>query len=241
MDFLGQASTEQLILFAIALLLLIVALSLVVVWPGYVQSIESQESSRAWVLARPFSVGSHPMYPNQMVLELQNTEPVTLTVKSIYLDGVGLDFYNHSVPFTWASASPRCSGGVCTMVVLPGQAQIISTANFTDSPANPCVTPNGFAYGNHYKMDLAITYHASNSSSLESESSTAKLVGDCSAGSADTALSACGALPPGTKCCDFGGGNTAICDERSGCNAIFQNCEYVVSYVCEYGEAALGC
>jgi len=169
----------MLILFAIVLLVLIVVLALLVVWPSYVHAVEKQESDRFWASARPFSLNNHEMYPNQMLVELVNNEPVTLTIKSIYLEGVSLDFSNHSVPFTWESASSRCGGGECTMIVLPGQTQIITTANFTGSPANPCVTPDGYAYGNRYRMALVISYHASNPSSLENESSTVELVGIC--------------------------------------------------------------
>ncbi len=174
----AQAATEQLILFAAGLLILILVLSLAVVWPSFVHSVERQTSDRFWASAQPFAVREHRMYPNQMVLELHNTEPVTLTIKEIYINSYLLNFYNHSVPFTWSSASFRCSG-VCTMVLLPGQTQIISTVNFTSSPANPCAAAGGFAEGNYYKMDLAITYHASNAAALESESATFKLVGEC--------------------------------------------------------------
>lgn len=175
----GQAATEELVLLAVVLLVLIAVLAVVVGWPSYVQSIERQESDRFWAGAKPFAVNDHNMYPNQMVLELANTEPVTLTITGIYLEGVSLTFSNHSIPFTWGSASSRCASG-CSMTVLPGQTQIISTASFTSTPANPCVTPDGFAYGNRYKMDLVIEYHASDPTALENESFTEELIGLCS-------------------------------------------------------------
>lgn len=165
-------------LFAVALLVMTVALALAVVWPSFVHSVEKQESDRFWASARPFAIREHRMYPDQMVLELYNSEPVTLTIKRIYIDDYPLDFYNHSVPFTWGSAADRCSGG-CTMVLIPGQTQIISTVNFTSSPDNPCADADGFYEGNYYKMDVAITYHASNYLALENESATFKLVGEC--------------------------------------------------------------
>ncbi|VVC01966.1 Uncharacterised protein [uncultured archaeon] len=180
MNLRGQAATEELVLLAVVLLVLMAVLAVVVFWPSYVQTVERQESDRFWASAKPFAVNDHNMYPNQMVIELANTEPVTLTITGIYLDGASLNFSNHSVPFTWGSASSRCASG-CSMAVLPGQTQIISTASFTTTPANPCVTPDGFAYGNRYKMDLVITYHASDPSALENESATEELVGICSA------------------------------------------------------------
>lgn len=169
------------ILFALAMIILMVVLAVVVVWPSYVHSVEKQSSDRFWAAAKPFAVREHRMYPNQMVLEIYNAEPVTLTIKRVYLDTYSLDFSNHSVPFTWASASARCGGGSCNMTMRPGQTQIISTANFTSSPVNPCVVGGGFIEGNRYKMDLVITYHASNAAALENESATFKLVGECAA------------------------------------------------------------
>jgi hypothetical protein len=176
----GQAATEELVLLAVVLLVLIAVLAVVVVWPNYVQTVERQESDRFWASAKPFAVNDHHMYPNQMVIELANTEPVTLTITGIYLEGMSLNFSNYSVPFDWGSASNRCTSG-CSMNVIPGQTQIISTANFVTSPPNPCVTPDGFAYGNRYKMDLVIAYHASDPAVIENESSTVELIGICSA------------------------------------------------------------
>ena len=175
----GQASSEFLMLFGGMLLVASVVLALAVVWPGYLYSVEKQRADGYWSSARPFSVRAHNMFPDQMVLELVNTEPVSLTIKEIRLDGIKLDFANHSIPFSWAR-DLRCSAWDCRMLVRPGQAQVRSTANLYDPPPNPCVSENAFSPGARYKLDLSITYHGSNSSDLQVQSANFRLIGTCS-------------------------------------------------------------
>lgn len=175
----GQASSEFLMLFGGMLLVASVVLALAVVWPSYLYSVEKQRADGYWSSARPFSVRAHNMFPDQMVLELLNTEPVSLTVKEIRLDGIKLDFANHTVPFSWAR-DLRCSAGDCTMWMRPGQIQIISTSNFTNPPLNPCISEGSFIGGARYKLGLSITYHGSNSSDLQAQAANFKLIGTCS-------------------------------------------------------------
>src|SRR3989344_4847402 len=96
----GQASTEYIILLAIALIIMTMVVIFVYLWPDYTYSVRKQQSDYYWANARPFSVKSHAMYPNQLVLEIQNNEPLTLIVQRVWMDGNRLDFYNHSIPFT---------------------------------------------------------------------------------------------------------------------------------------------
>ncbi len=172
----GQASSEYLILLGAMMAALLVALVIFWLMPNFSADVLEQRSDNYWATARPFSIASQAMHPNQLVLELRNTEPVTLTVTGVTVGGVGMNFSNYSVPFDWSTASARCSGGSCAMIVRPGQTQIITTDNFTTSPQNPCLSGAAFMNGWSYSLNLTITY---STSSNQSQVGSLPLAGKC--------------------------------------------------------------
>jgi len=171
--FTGQAATEYLILLGAALIVMLTVVLFTSFIPSFAYSVEKQRSDDYWLDARPFSVKGHLLVPNKMILELQNTEPVSLTVKGIWLNAISLNFSNHSIPFSW-NATSQCSGGGCTMLMRPGQTQIISTVNFTTTPANPCLQGEGTGY----ELNLTITYQLEGAS-LENQTGSQYLIGEC--------------------------------------------------------------
>jgi hypothetical protein len=173
----GQVSTEYLILLGSMMVALLVALVTFWLAPNFAADVQKQHSDSYWATARPFAIATQAMYPNLLLLELKNTEPVTLTITGVSVGGVNLNFSNYSVPFSWASASPRCSGGSCAMIVRPGQTQIIATDNFTTNPTNPCLSGASFMSGWGYAVNLTITYNAS---STQTQAGTLPLIGKCS-------------------------------------------------------------
>lgn len=173
----GQASTEYLILLAVALVVMTMILIFVYVWPDYTYSVRKQRSDDYWANARPFSVKSHAMYPNQLVLEIENKEPLTLVMQRIWVDGNPMNFYNHSIPFTWA-ATDQCTSG-CAMTMRPGQTQIVSSENFTANPANPCFVGSDFSAGMDYEVDFGVQYYYSDKNLPENQTGKVKLAGAC--------------------------------------------------------------
>ena len=174
----GQGASEFMILFAGMLMVATVVLSVAVVWPSYVQAVQKQRSDDYWLAARPFVVKQNAIYPGTMVIELQNADPVTLNVTGIWLEGVRLDFYNHTVPFSWTKTA-RCGGGSCSMLVRPGQAQIISTVAFSTTPLNPCLVGSDFSPMTPYRMGLTISYRGTGTNATYNETGLVKLMGIC--------------------------------------------------------------
>jgi len=167
----GQAASEFMILMGAMLLVAIIAVALAVVWPSYLYSIDKQRSDDYWTTARPFSVAQHILYPDKMVIQLQNTEPVSLTLKGIYLDDEQKLFLNHTIPFSWTTTD-ACPGGECTLLMKPGQTQVISTETLDDSVCGN--DPNAY-----YRVGLTIMYKGSNET-LYNQTSPTMLVGTCS-------------------------------------------------------------
>lgn len=174
----GQVASEFMILFAAMLVVAIIVLGVAVIWPSYVNSIQKQRSDDYWALARPFVVKQNVIYPGAAVIELQNADAVTLNVTGVWLGGVRLDFYNHTLPFSWTKTS-ACGGGACSLLVRPGQTQIISTAEFTTAPTNPCLVGAGFSPGTPYQMELAITYRGTSTNATYNQTGLVKLFGVC--------------------------------------------------------------
>ncbi len=200
----AQASAEFLIVTGAILIVALAAATLSVAWPEVVFSTQQTRSDQYWEDAHPFSVKFNTMKPDSMVLELRNNDPTTLTISGIWLDNVKLDFYNHTVPFAITSY-PRCSAGACNMTMAPGGVQIISTANFSTSPQNPCGYGADFKYGAKYEMALIISYYGRNSSNEYNQTATQKLIGTCSGyGGCETGA-----------CC---GESNQLCCSPSSCN-----------------------
>ena len=167
---------------AMALLIMLMVTVFVYLWPDYAYSVRKQRSDNYWQNANPLSIRSNFMYPDQPVLEIRNNEPVSLTVTKLWVDRAPLNFYNHTIPFTWIGHD-RCGGGggICSMSIRPGETQIVSTDNYTTSPPNPCLVGNSFMPGLDYEADFAMTYYASDPNSLENESGKFPLMGKCTA------------------------------------------------------------
>ncbi|MCX6773148.1 MAG: hypothetical protein NTV88_05275 [Candidatus Micrarchaeota archaeon] len=179
----GQAASEYIILLAIALVVMMLVTTFVYIWPSYTYSVKKQRADDYWANARPFAVKSNMIVPNQLVLEIENTEPVTLTITALSVDGTALNFYSHPVPFTWA-VTDMCGSGDCALPMRPGAKQIISTYNFTDTPINPCILQpsiSNFETGYVYEIDFAVTYYATDPGSLETQSGKLKMIGSCTA------------------------------------------------------------
>ena len=174
----GQTSVEYLVLLAMALIIMLMVTVFVYLWPDYTYSVKKQRSDDYWQNAKPFAVKSHMIVPDQLVLEMENTEPVSLTVTRLYVDGTGLDFYNHSIPFNW-SVNDLCGGGNCALAMRPGETQIVSTYNFTSSPVNPCYIGASFSNGLDYEADFNITYYATDAAAPEIQTGKMKLIGKC--------------------------------------------------------------
>lgn len=132
-DSQGQASSEYIILLGAMMITLLVALGAFWLAPNFASDVQQQKSDTYWADSRPFSVQSNTIYTAGMLLQVQNTEPVTMTITGVSLNGVPLNFYNHSANFTWGRTAD-CSSGVCSLQVRPGQTLAISTENFSASP-----------------------------------------------------------------------------------------------------------
>ena len=193
------------------LIISVSAVAIVGAWPGILTATQEQRSDDYWAAAMPFSVTFHSMKPDTMALAVINRDPTTLTITEIWLDGVKVDFFNHSVPYT-STANARCSGGVCSIAMAPGVMQIISTGNITTSPSNPCGYGSGFQYGAKYSMDLVITYHGLNSNNTYNQTSPVKLEGTCSGWGGCEIANCCGIL--NAQCCAGGSCNESglACD-----------------------------
>ena len=173
----GQAAVEYALILALTLLLVLVAFTLMVFWPSFAHSAEEQRAASAWASARPFSVAEYAMIPNMAVLEISNTEPVSLTITKIRLGGQDMDFSTHSVPVSWPG-TPACMSGTCELKLRPGEFAIVSTANFTAT--NPCVEGGSFVPGRLYEIPLSIAYHGSNPSETLVQEDAQPLAGKCS-------------------------------------------------------------
>lgn len=173
----AQASTEYMILLAMALITMTLVMVFVYLWPDYTYSVRKQRSDDYWQNARPFSVKSHSIYPSQLLLEIENTEPVTLVVQKLWIDGNPMNYYSHSVPFGWA-ATDECTSA-CAMAVRPGQVRIISSENFTTNPQNPCVDSNGFTAGLDYEVEFRVQYYYTDKNQPENQTGKFSLIGSC--------------------------------------------------------------
>lgn len=154
----GQDSMEYMAMLGIALLVALLGFSLFEFWPEYNRELETQRSDDYWAAARPFSVKTHAMVPNQLLLELTNEDPITMEITKLYVNGKRLDIFKHPDPFTWDGTSV-CAGGTCSLFVRPGKTVIITTENFT-APENPCIDSSTFQYGKSYELDVKISYYA---------------------------------------------------------------------------------
>lgn|GEM_PF-1466557 len=195
----GQSSSEFLIALGAVLFVAVLAIAMSGAWPSIVSTTEFQRSDASWAAARPFSVEFHAMKPDNMVLSIRNNDPVTLTITEIWLEGVKLNIYNHSVPFT-PTQLPLCSGGNCTLRMPPGKLEIISTDNITTSPNNPCGYGANFKYGAKYGMSLRIVYQGQNSGTPQNQTGQFKLAGTCSGYGGCENTGCCGAVYQ--PCCD---------------------------------------
>lgn len=221
----AQASTEFLLVLGIVLLISLTGVAMVAAWPGVLTATQGQRSDDYWSNAMPFSVTFHSMKPDTMIMAIVNKDPTTLTIKEIWLDDVRVDFFNHTVPYS-STANSRCTGGNCSMAMAPGVMQIVSTANITTSPPNPCGYGADFKYGADYGMSLRITYYGQNSNDTYSQNGTIKLIGTCSGwGGCEV-----------SGCCGF---ENNVCCPGSLCNQSGLACDGTLCVQC--GSAAQPC
>jgi hypothetical protein len=175
---LGQSASEFTLMLAVLLAIALAAIIIAGSWPDISTETQKRQSDAYWRSALPFSVKFHAIKPDNLVMELQNADAITLNVTEIRINNVRLDFFNHSLPYS-EPGEARCSGGSCSMLMRPGERQIISTENFTTNPANPCGFGENFAYGTSYKISLAIVYRGTSSDENYTQQGAFKLIGTC--------------------------------------------------------------
>lgn len=225
---LAQGSTEYLVLLAVVLIVALVTVVLLGFFPGAGNS-QIAESQVYWSgAATPFRIldaATLPSSPgsicgssaNGYEMTLQNADAEVKTVTGIRIDG-------SDASFCMKGAGSAASG----ITVSPNNKVTLDIG--LDSAA--------YTAGKRVELGIAVIYGTKYFSN-RTQNGQKKLAFMASTSSA--AATACGYLPLGTKCCDFGGGSTAICSTGSGCNALYNNCEWQVSFVCEYGGEPMPC
>ena len=230
--FFGQGSGEFIMLLAAMLTVALVSISLLMFFPNMAAESQLQKSQSFWADGRPFSVQGNTIYTTGMLLQMQNSEPVTMTITGISINGVPLNLYNHSLPFTWTRTNACNSPGDCSILVYPGQTAAISTDEFDASPQNPCGTDDSFADGKIYSVNFSISYKTNGQSFTQS--GTTQLMGKCTKGDQGY----CGGAV-------YSMGSQLCCDDSYTCNKGTQACgagSCVVACNGEiYNEATLGC
>lgn len=205
------------------LIVALVTVSLMGGSPGTAGDSQIAESQVYWrSTAAPFRIldaATLPSSPgsicgsatNGYQMTLQNAEAGVKTLTGIKIDGSD------------ASFCMKGAGSAASAITVDPDEKVTLDLGL-DSAA--------YTAGRQVALGITIIYGTKYFSNRR-ENGQKKLVFVASSASAE--VSACGPLPPGTKCCDFGG-ITAICSIVSGCNALYNNCEWQASFVCEYGE-----
>ncbi len=177
----GQGSGEFIMLLAAMLTVALVSISLLMFFPNMAAESQLQKSQSFWADGKPFSVQGNTIYTTGMLLQMQNAEPVTVTITGISINGVALNLYNHSLPFTWTRTSACSAPGVCSILVYPGQTAAISTDEFADGLLGLCGSGDGFADGKIYSVNFSISYKTASGQSF-TQTGTTQLMGKCTKG-----------------------------------------------------------
>ena len=197
----AQASSEFLIIFGVMLVVATMVFSVGVMWPSFTQSIKKAETDRYWASAQPFSIRQNSIYMDNMVLEIVNTEPVSLTIKSIVVNGKEIPFSSHAAPFTWDNLSSCCAvSGDCACLVPPGKRAVFSTDNLSLLVESPCRSGGNFQAGKTYDVEFAIRYYGTNSTNVKTQGGNVRLLGTCQACENGT----CAIVPPSLPCTHLG-------------------------------------
>ena len=236
----AQVSIEYLGVFAVALIVMVAALALFVVEPQVAYSTKKQQSDQYWASARPFSVVNSIVSKDQALLQIQNSEPLSLTIKNITLQGMGVNFSRVSAPFN-ESAVPMCVGGSCSMQMTSGELDSVVTDNISASQLieQLCFSGSTFQEGRYYEANLAITYQDSSGNGAE-ETSEVPLIGQCTGmpvnstvctlnGAACSASGDCCSRQCSSGAC-VGIGTGGICNSGSQCYSL--HCSFEGQCVC---------
>ena len=231
----GQGSTEYIALVGIALIVLLVAVSFFVVEPQFAYSAKKQRSDDYWANARPFAIKNYAMSDGRAILELQNADPLSLSIKEIKLKNVSINF--STVSTQAQSATRMCSGGSCDLPMNPGQSNIVLTDDMAISAIlqKLCFSGSTFQEGRYYEAELAITYQDS-SGNGESETGSVPLVGQCTriALNATACQVQSGNCSSSADCCSGNcQGGTCECMGHGGACASAAQC---CSSLCSSGE-----
>ncbi|MCX8175116.1 MAG: hypothetical protein N3E51_02835 [Candidatus Micrarchaeota archaeon] len=177
---LGQGSTEYILLVSFLLIVALLGVVFISALPSFAADVAARRSEDYWKYARPVAITSVAMYPNRLVLEIKSHSPTTITLRQLYVDGIPLMVYNHSIPFRLSSFTPQCSSSEnCQMRLMPGELRIVSTENFTSN--NPCVSGQQYLISKRFFVNLTITYNSSDGV-LKNQTGKEKISGLCTLG-----------------------------------------------------------
>ncbi|MEM2138235.1 MAG: hypothetical protein QW568_04060 [Candidatus Anstonellaceae archaeon] len=194
---LGQAGTEYVGIIGILFVIAILAVALTYIFPTFAADAQKQRSDSYWSSAKPFEVNSNKIAQNRMVLALENTEPTTLTITALKVNGQVVDFGSAGQSFGEYLTS-QCAGGSCAMQMRPGQAMVVVT-DALPSNANPCNASGTVNEGQRYAVPFEITY-TSAAGQTSTQAGTVDLSGYCSG---EALNFSCPYSPP-TYCCGAG-------------------------------------
>ncbi|MCX8194608.1 MAG: hypothetical protein N3G22_00655 [Candidatus Micrarchaeota archaeon] len=175
----GQAASESMMIYAVALLIVIIAIVLAMIWPGFASSVEKERSDKYWSSARPIAVKSNFVSPNYLLLEIKNEEPQAITLTKVYVNGQNFSMFrvHEATRFSWDKGAPARS-----LYFYPNTVKIISI-NLSSLQKHPCKSGEVFLEGSRYQLDLAFSYRASSYPIYfgpeENQTGTVKLVGEC--------------------------------------------------------------
>jgi len=175
----AQGATEYIILLGISLLVVVAAISFVVVEPQFAYAAKKQRSDEYWANARPFMVKGNAISQSGAILEVQNAEPVSLSITGITLDGVAVNFFQITAPYN-ESAVPMCDDTGCSMQMSPGKTAMVmtETLDFSEVLQNICSTGGAFQEGRKYEANLSFAYQNAGGVG-EAQGSNIPIIGQC--------------------------------------------------------------
>ena len=209
----AQVSIEYLGVFALAVVVMVAAISLLVVQPQVAYSTKKQQSDQYWASARPFAVVDSVITKDRAVLQLQNSDPVSLTIRGISIQGTSVNFSKVSAPFN-GSAVPMCVGSGCTMQMPAGELDAVVADSSSMAPAleRLCFSGSTFQEGRYYEANLSITYQDSSGNGAV-ETSNVPLIGQCSSLNVTTTLCTLN----GAACSGNGDCCSGMCSASGAC------------------------
>lgn len=163
----------------IALLIMLAAVVIVAVEPQLAYSAKMQRTGEYWAGAHPFSIGSYAITQSHILLEVQNSEAVSISVKGISVNGRSVNFSKIFSPYN-ESAVLMCSMGSCDMQMPPGMVEmvLIDKINSTSGLQNLCSPDGYFQEGRYYSANLSIAYQGA-SGEMHVQEGKLPLIGQC--------------------------------------------------------------